>query len=139
MSTDHTLRKDKKDSFLRFIASGLVFTILGPGLFWLGYPLGPFIALAIAETTVHIARLMAFKMIVFPAHKGYRVNLGRYVTTALPVSLTGLAIVATLRNKVDRNSLTLIGSIVSMSIGFVWNRFIYSLPRKRLNGSCDID
>ena len=87
MTTEGTTESGRR-AFLRFGLSGVVFTILGPGLFWLAYPLGPFVAVAVAELLVHALRFAIFRKLVFPAHKGYRVSLPRYVLSALPVSLT---------------------------------------------------
>ena len=55
----------------------MVFTILGPALFWLAYPLGPFVAVAVAELVVHALRFGIFRKLVFPAQLGYRVSLPR--------------------------------------------------------------
>jgi len=118
-------------SFLRFGLSGIVFTILGPSLFWLAYPLGPLVAIAVAELSVHAIRFATFRKLVFPAHKGYRVSLARYVVSALPITCTGFASVGLLRNHLDRTSLTLVGVLISLLMGFVWSRFVYSQPVMR--------
>jgi len=118
-------------AFLRFGLSGVVFTILGPSLFWLAYPLGPLVAIAVAELSVHAIRFATFRKLVFPAHKGYRVSLARYVVSALPITCAGFASVALLRNHLDRTSLTLVGVLISLLMGFVWSRFVYSQPVMR--------
>lgn len=117
-----------RHAFLRFGLSGVVFTILWPGLFWLAYPLGPFLAVAVAELLVHAVRFAAFRQVVFPAHKGYRVSLRRYVLSALPVSLAGVLTVALLRNRLDRTTLTLTVGLIAVVVGFVWSRYVYSQP-----------
>lgn len=106
----------------------MVFTLLGPGLFWLAYPLGPFRAVALAEMATHTVRFLTFRILVFPAHKGYRVSLRRYVLSALPVSLTGLASVALLQNHLDRTTLTLTGALIAVLVGFLWSRYVFALP-----------
>lgn len=121
-------RESGRSAFLRFGLSGVVFTILGPGLFWLAYPLGPFVAVAVAELLVHAVRFTTFRTLVFPARKGYRVSLQRYVLSALPVSLTGVIVVALFRNRLDRTTLTLTGVVIALVVGFVWSRFVYSRP-----------
>lgn len=121
-------RESGRHALVRFGLSGVVFTILGPALFWLAYPLGPFVAVAIAELGVHSVRFVSFRTLVFPARKGYRVNLPRYVVSALPVTLTGVLLVALLRHKLSRTELTLVGALVSLVVGFVWSRFVYSKP-----------
>ena len=127
MTAERT-RESSRDAFLRFGLSGIVFTVLGPALFWLAYPLGPFVAVTVAEVTVHTIRLGTFRAVVFPAHKGYRVSLPRYVLSALPVSLTGVIVVALFRNQLDRTMLTLTGGVIALVVGFVWSRYVYSRP-----------
>ncbi len=115
-------------AFLRFGLSGLIFTMLGPGLFWLAYPLGPFVALAMAELLVHAIRFFTYRHLVFPAHKGYRVSLLRYVFSALPVTAAGLLNVALLRKQLDRISLTLTMTITAAVVGFLWSRYVFNKP-----------
>jgi len=115
-------------AFIRFCLSGLVFTALGPGVFWLAYPLGPMIGIGIAELSVHSLRFLTFRRIIFPAAKGYRVSLPRYLVSALPVTLACVAMVALLKNKLGRFELTLAGGIFSLLIGFTWSRFVYTKP-----------
>ena len=127
MTTEGTTESGRR-AFLRFGLSGVVFTILGPGLFWLAYPLGPFVAVAVAELLVHALRFAIFRKLVFPAHKGYRVSLPRYVLSALPVSLTGVIVVALFRHRLDRTTLTLTVALIALVVGFVWSRYVYSQP-----------
>lgn len=121
-------RESGRRAFLRFGLSGVVFTILGPALFWLAYPLGPFVAVGVAELSVHVIRFATFRAVVFPAHKGYRVSLPRYVLSALPVSVSGVVVVAVLRNRLDRSTLTFTGALIALLVGFVWSRYVYSQP-----------
>lgn len=125
-------RESGRSAFARFGLSGVVFTILGPALFWLAYPLGPFVAVAVAELSVHTLRFATFRKLVFPARKGYRVSLLRYVVSALPVSLTGVIVVALFRNRLDRTSLTLTGAMIALVVGFTWSRYVYSRPISEL-------
>lgn len=111
---------------MRFGLSGMVFTCLGPLMFWLAYPLGPFMAVTVAELLVHTIRFAAFRAVVFPAHKGFKVSLPRYVISVLPVSLAGILSVALFRNRLDRTALTLTGSLVSLMVGFAWSRYVYT-------------
>jgi hypothetical protein len=126
--TAEGVRETGRRAFARFGMSGVVFTILGPALFWLAYPLGPFVAVAVAELAVHALRFTTFRKLVFPAHLGYRVSLPRYVVSALPVSLTGVIVVALFRNRLDRTTLTLTGAMIALAVGFVWSRYVYSQP-----------
>ena len=121
-------RDSGRRALLRFGLSGVVFTILGPALFWLVYPLGPFVAVAVAEFLTHTVRFITFRQLVFPAHKGYRVNVQRYVISALPVSLAGVLTVAVFSNRLDRTTLTLTVALIAMVVGFIWSRYVYSKP-----------
>ena len=129
MNTNQVREKNHL-AFLRFSLTGVVFTILGPGLFWLAYPLGPLLAVAMAESAVHTIRFLAYQKVVFPAHKGYRVSPRRYILSALPVSLTGVISVALLRNRLDRTTLTLTSTVIAVVAGFLWSRFVYSMRIK---------
>lgn len=111
---------------MRFGLSGLVFTILGPGIFWLTYPLGPLVAVAIAELSVHSLRFLTFRTVVFPAEKGYRVSLARYVVSAMPVTFAGVGIITLLKNTLGRTEITIVGALLSLLIGFIWSRFVYT-------------
>jgi putative flippase GtrA len=127
MTAEETCESSRR-AFMRFGMSGVVFTILGPALFWMAYPLGPFVAVAVAELTVHAVRFATFRAVVFPARRGYRVSLSRYVLSALPVSLAGLITVALLRDTLNRTALTLTGALIALVVGFTWSRHVYSQP-----------
>lgn len=123
------MNKDlKRYAFLRFSLSGAVFTILGPSLFWLAYPIGPYPALMIAEVCTHAIRFLTFRIAIFPATKGYRVTPLRYVVSALPLTAISFASVGILRSTLDRTSLTLASSLVTLAAGFAWSRLIYRRP-----------
>jgi putative flippase GtrA len=113
---------------MRFCLTGVMFTILGPVLFWLAYPLGPLLALVLAELAVHTVRYHTFRTVVFPVDRGYRVSLRRYVVAALPVSLAGFVSVAVFRDRLDRNTLTLTTACIAVVVGFAWSRFAYARP-----------
>jgi putative flippase GtrA len=125
----------RQSDFIRFSLSGVVFTVLGPGLFWLAYPLGPFLALAIAEASCHVLRYLSFRHLVFPRGHGFHVSVPRYIVAAIPTTLTGIVVVAIFRNVLGRTSLTLIGALLSVSVGFLWSRFVYKQPRISPPGS----
>lgn len=121
----------RQNIFTRFFLSGVLFTLLGPCLFWLAYPLGPFLAVALAELAVHSVRFITFRSFVFPARMGYCVSLPRYVISALPVTLAGFVSVALFRHRFDRTSLTLLTTLNAVVVGFLWSRFVYSRPVSR--------
>jgi len=127
MKTNVKVEK-KRLAFIRFGLSGLVFTVLGPTIFWIAYPLGPLVALAVAELNVHSLRFLIFRIFVFPAMKGYQVSLKRYVISALPVTLGCAAMVMLLSPWLERTRLTMAGAMFSLIIGFVCSRLIYIKP-----------
>jgi len=128
-------REGAGSAFVRFGLSGVVFTIIGPSLFWLAYPLGPFVAVAVAELLVHMIRFATFRSLVFPARKGYRVRLLRYVVSALPASLAGVLTVALFQGRLDRTTLTLIVALIAVVVGFLWSLYVYCKPvgKRKLN------
>jgi hypothetical protein len=130
MPNNQPLERGQK-AMVRFGMSGMVFTILGPGLFWLAYPLGPLFAIVLTELSVHSVRFFVFRTVVFPAQKGYRVSLNRYLISALPLTLTGLLSVALFKNVLNRTALTLASGLLSLAVGFLWSRFVYSQPAQR--------
>jgi hypothetical protein len=118
-----------KLTFTRYGLSGLVFTLLGPGIFWLAYPAGPFLALAIAEGSCHVLRYLSFRHFVFPRSHGFHVSVPRYIVAAIPTALIGIVVVALFRNLLGRTTLTLLVALISVSVGFLWSRFVYKQPR----------
>jgi hypothetical protein len=117
-----------KHTFTRYGLSGIVFTLLGPGILWLVYPAGPFVALAIAELSCHTLRYLSFRYLVFPRGHGFHVSVPRYIVAAIPTILTNILLVAIFRNLVERTTLALIVALVSVSVGFLWSRFVYKQP-----------
>jgi putative flippase GtrA len=123
-----------KRTFTRYGLSGIVFTLLGPGVFWLAYPAGPFLALGIAEASCHVLRYLTFRHLVFPHSHGFHVSVQRYIVAAIPTTLTGIVVVAMFRNVLGRTTLTLIGALLSVSVGFLWSRFVYKQPASSRQG-----
>jgi len=124
-----------KYNFTHYGLRGIVFTLLGPGIFWLAYPTGPFLTLAIAESSCHVPRYPSFRHLVFPRSHGFHVSVPRYIVAAIPTTLTGIVVVAILRNLLERTTLTLLVAIFSVSVGFLWSRFVYKQSRTSPPGS----
>jgi putative flippase GtrA len=118
-----------KHTFSRYGLSGVFFTLLGPGIFWLAYPAGPFLALAITEASCHCLRYLSFRHFVFPIGHGFHVSVPRYIVSVIPTTLTNILLVAILRNLLGRTTLTLLIALFSVSVGFLWSRFVYKQPR----------
>ena len=130
MSNEQKLEKNYK-AFLRYTLTGIGFTVMALTIFWVAYPLGPLLAAFITEAVVHVVRFITFRTVTFPARKGYRVSFCRYILSTLPVSLTGFACVALMRNLLDRTSLVVTTTLIGMIAGFIWSRFIYSHPARK--------
>jgi hypothetical protein len=118
-----------KHTFTRYGLSGVVFTLLGPGILWLAYPIGPFLALGIAEVSCHVLRYLSFRHFVFPIGHGFHVSVPRYIATAIPTTLANVLLVVIFRNLVGRTSLTILIALFSVSVGFLWSRFVYKQRR----------
>ena len=71
----------------RYLISGVVFTILGPTLFWLLYPFGAMLGLAVSITVAHTSRYFVFRVFVFTRNQGYRVSPIRYLMSICPAVL----------------------------------------------------
>jgi len=112
-------------SFTRYGLSGIVFTILGPTIFWLTYPMGAFLALGIAEATCHILRYFSFRLLVFPKSQGYRVSIARYIISIVPTLTAGAVTVALFKGVIGRTELTALGAATSLVVGYAWSTFVY--------------
>ena len=112
-------------SLTRYGLSGIVFTILGPTIFWLAFPLGAFVALGIAEATCHILRYFSFRLLVFPKSKGYHVTIPRYIISIVPTFLAGVTTVAVFKQVIGRTELTVLGAVISVTVGYAWSTFVY--------------
>jgi putative flippase GtrA len=118
-----------RHTFTRYGLSGVFFTIMGPGILWLAYPLGPFLALGIAEASCHILRYLSFRHLVFPRGHGFHVSVPRYIVAAIPTTFTNILLVAIFRNLLGRTAITVFVAVMSVSVGFLWSRFVYRQPR----------
>jgi hypothetical protein len=54
----------------------------------------------------------------------------RYIAKAIPTNLSNVLLVVILRNLAGRTSLTFHIALVSVSVGFLWSRFVYKQPRR---------
>jgi putative flippase GtrA len=90
-----------KHTFTRYGLSGVVFTLLGPGIFWLAYPAGPLLALVIAQASCHVLRYLSFRHLVFPRGHGFYVSVARYIVAAIPTTLTNIVMMAIFRNLIS--------------------------------------
>ena len=119
-----------KHTFIRYGLSGVVYTLLGAGIFWLVYPAGPFLALGIAEVSCHVVMYLSLRHFVFPIGHGFHVSVPRYIATEIPTTITNVLLVVIFRILAGRTSLTLLIALFSVSVEFLWNRFVYKQRRR---------
>lgn len=120
----------KRYAFMRFSLSGAIFTVIGPAMFWLFYPAGPYLAVAATEIIVHAMRFCTFRHLVFPQQRGYCVSPVRYVVSAFPATLSSFACVGLLKDSLNRTALTLSTALASLVIGFLWSKFVFTRDSK---------
>lgn len=112
-------------SFTRYGLNGIAFTILGPAIFWLAYPMGAFLALGLAEATCHVLRYFSFRFLVFPSSQGYTVSIARYIISIVPTITAGAVTIALFKGVIGRTELTVLGAATSLIVGYAWSRFVY--------------
>ena len=116
----------KRYAFMRFSISGVLFTLAGPALFWILYPVGPYLAVVSTEIIIHAIRYFAFRLFIFPQERGYNVSPFRYILSASPITLSSFICVGILKDSLNRTTLTLSSALISMVIGFLWSQYIYT-------------
>jgi hypothetical protein len=115
-----------KHSFTHYGLRGIVFTLLGPGIIWLGYPVaGPLLPLANVEGSCHVLRFLSIRHHFFPRSPGFQVSLSRYVVVRIPHLLTGIVVVAIFRDLRGQTTPTPLIVLFSVSVGLPWSCSVY--------------
>jgi hypothetical protein len=114
-----------RDTITRYGINGIVFTVLGPLLFWILYPVGAVMAWAITESSCHLLRYLSFRHLVFPRSRGYTVSPLRYIAAAAPTALIGFTVVALLKTALERNALVALTTATTMVAGYLINQICY--------------
>ena len=112
----------------RYLISGVVFTIFGPTLFWLLYPLGAMLGLAVSITVAHTARYFVFRVFVFTHNQGYRVSPIRYLMSICPAVLAEFLVTSMTYRFFSRNVVVALATAVSICIGYLSSKYIFSRP-----------
>tara|TARA_B100001248_G_C27085066_1_gene320094 strand:+ start:75 stop:470 length:396 start_codon:yes stop_codon:yes gene_type:complete len=115
----------KNKTQIRYIFSGISFTIAGPGLFvLLALYIPPMIAIIIADTLIHTLRFSIITRWVFRS----RINknsIYAYLKATIPISISNFILVSLLVPLFGSFIVALLVVIFSSTIGFIWNKFCY--------------
>ena len=110
----------------RYLISGVVFTILGPTLFWLLYPFGAMLGLAVSITVAHTARYFVFRVFVFTRNQGYRVSPFRYLMSICPAVLAEFLVTSLTYRLFSRTVVVALATGFSICIGYLSGKYIFS-------------
>ena len=110
----------------RYLISGVVFTIFGPTLFWVLYPLGAMLGLALSITVAHTARYFVFRVFVFTRNQGYRVSPLRYLISICPAVLAEFLVTSLTYRLFSRTVVVALATVVSICIGYLSSKYIFS-------------
>jgi len=117
--------KQKDKNLFAYISNGIVFTFIGPSLFWLLYPLGPFLSVLATDSILHTLRFCSFKKIVFRDKSRYNVTFRGYLFSILPEIIIRLFLVDLLYNYLERGILTIVMAIISISLGYIISQTVF--------------
>ena len=113
---------------LRYILSGIFFTIFGPSFFvLLATYIPPKIAILIADLLIHFLRFHVVTRWVFLS----RINknsIYSYLKATIPLSIFNFIIVSLLVPLFGNFIVAILLATFSATIGFVWNRICYEKP-----------
>ena len=112
----------------RYLISGFVFTIFGPTLFWLLYPFGAMLGLAVSVSVAHTARYFVFRVFVFTRNQGYRVSPLRYLISICPAVLAEFLVTSLTYRFFTRTVVVVFATGVSICIGYLSSKYIFSRP-----------
>lgn len=115
-----------RNALQRYIVAGACFTLLGPFLFWILYPIGAIIAYLCTECTVHLIRFTCYHYYVYPSSRPLSKSFQLYLVAILPVSILGFLYVKVLSGYLSRETLVLSGLFAGIAMGFLWSRWLYN-------------
>ncbi len=118
-----------KRSLVKYLANGIFFTLFGPSVFWLAYPLGPIMSLIVSDLVVHFLRFYSFKVFVFRSQAGFSVTPLGYLLSLLPLLLIRLLIIDYLYHTYNRTSLTILLTVISILLGFIFSVSIFRVRK----------
>ncbi|MEY4353978.1 MAG: hypothetical protein RLZZ609_2219 [Cyanobacteriota bacterium] len=109
--------------YLRFLLTGVVFTISGPSLFYfVALSLPPLLASFIVEVVMHSIRCLVYNRFVFSSGGS---GVRTYLTAAVPISLFNLGLVFFLQKTLQLWQLALLIGLLSATLGYMWSKLCY--------------
>jgi hypothetical protein len=110
--------------YLRFLLTGVFFTIFGPFLFLLiSVSLAPVLTSVLVECLVHCFRYFVYSRYVFVGHRSDGVRT--YISAALPVALLNIGFVAAFVGTVGRLNMAIVLGLFGASAGYFWTKICY--------------
>ena len=123
-----------RPSLRRYTLCGAVCSVVGPGLFWLLFPIGTILAVSIADIAVHSLRFTLFKYYVYRSDPHYAINKRRYICAILPVSALTMGVAKISAAYFDRTAVTILSTLTAILAGYVWNTVVFRSRRGGCNG-----
>lgn len=115
----------KNATQIRYIISGIFFTLVAPSLFLLLTTIfNPKLSIVISELFIHIFRFNVITKWVFQK-KVNKSSLKAYIQATIPLFLFNFTLVSLLASNIGKLELALILGLFSATAGFVWNKICY--------------
>ena len=114
---------------LPYTINGIIFTLIGPYVFWMLYPLGPFLSVFTTDFLLHLCRFNSFKYFVFKSSSGYQVTITSYLSVILPVFILRLAIIQIFHPSFSRTILTILLTAITILSGFIFSQIAFKLRK----------
>ena len=115
---------------IRYIISGIFFTIIGPSFFiFLASYISPKIAITISEVLINLIRYNVITRWVFRSRIN-RKSIYAYLKATIPLFIRNFTLVSLLVPLFGTVFVALIVATFSATIGFIWNKICYRKTNK---------
>lgn len=122
MATDNVLS--------RYVLWGIFFTLLGPCLFILLFPIGPIAAAYTTEMAIHSLRYNIYKNYVFTKKDAYKVTITRYIRACIPISTANICLTG-LMSLITNDRIAISVTVTGASVGLGLIAYFVSFARKQ--------
>ena len=117
---------------IRYIFSGIFFTLVGPSFFiLLTLYIPPKISILIADLLINILRFNVITKWVFNS-KINKKSIYAYLKATLPLSSCNFIIVSLLMPLLGKFIVAILIAIFSATVGFAWNQLCYKKTKKNI-------